>query len=315
MKRDNINYLMVGGTVLAGFILLLYVLFRLTGGVGERDPYQVYYSSVVGLKTGTPVTYEGYRVGAVAAITPERREGRLQYRVDLRVRDGWQIPADSIAGIYSEGLLAETVINIEEGASAEFLQPGAELRGRQGVDLFSALAAVADDVGGLTRDSVRPLLDNLNNRITSLGDQVGERLPVILDGMQGLVASLQDSASRLNRILDGDREQQLVRVIDNTDQMSVNMLQLSEGLLELQQEAHELLQVSQGMVEGNREDLDQSVQSLRRTLEDVASYTETILHNLEGTSRNMNEFSRQIRQNPGLLLGGKPPREQGVVHD
>jgi phospholipid/cholesterol/gamma-HCH transport system substrate-binding protein len=315
MKRDSINYLVVGSTVLAGFALLIYVLFRLTGGVGERDAYQVYYGSVGGLRHGTPVTYEGYRVGAVADIMPERREGRLRYRVELRIRDGWQIPADSVASIYSEGLLAETVINIEEGASSEFLRPGAELHGRQGVDLFAALAAIADDVGGLTRDSVRPLLDNLNNRINTLGDRVGDQLPVILDGMEGLVISLQDSAVRINRILDGDREQQLVRVIDNADRMSSNMLQLSEGLLGLQQDARALLQASQGMVEDNREDLDYSIQSLRRTLEDVAGHTETILQDMEGTSRNMNEFSRQIRQNPGLLLGGKPPREQGVVHE
>lgn len=312
MKRDNINYLAVGGTVLAGFALLLYVLFRLTGGVGERDAYQAYYSRVGGIKAGTPVTYEGYRVGAVAAISPERREGRLQYRVELRVRDGWPIPADSVATIHSEGLLAETVINIVQGTSEEFLRPGAELQGRQGVDLFAALAAVADDVGGLTRDSVRPMLDNLNSQITSVGDQVSGRLPVILDGMQGLVSSLQESAGRLNRILDGDRERQLVRVIDNTDQMTTNMLQLSEGLLELQQEARVLLEISQGMVEDNREDLDQSIRTLRRTLEEVADHTGVILHDMEGTSRNMNEFSRQIRQNPGLLLGGKPPREGGV---
>ena len=31
--------------------------------------------------------------------------------------------------------------------------------------------------------------------------------------------------------------------------------------------------------------------------------------NLEGAARNMYEFSRQIRQNPGLLLGGTPPED------
>jgi phospholipid/cholesterol/gamma-HCH transport system substrate-binding protein len=315
MKRDNINYLVVGSTVLAGMVLLLYVLFRLTGGVGERDPYHAYYGSVAGLRAGTPVNYEGYRVGAVSAIHPERRAAGMQYRVEMRVRDGWQIPADSIARIHAEGLLAETVINIEEGASREFLRPGDELQGQAGVDLFSALASVADEVGGLTRDGVRPLLANLDSRINSLGDRVGEQLPLILDGMQGLVSSLQDSAVRINRILDSDREQQLVRVLDNADRMSVNMLQLSEGLLELQQEAGVLLATGRDLVEDNREDLDRSIRSLRHTLEEVAAQTEIILHDMEGTSRNMHEFSRQIRQNPGLLLGGRPAREQGVSHE
>ena len=315
MRRDNINYLVVGCTVLAGFALLIYALFRLTGGVGERDAYHVYYERVAGIRTGTPVTYEGFRVGAVAAIHPERQVAGMRYRVDLRVRDGWQIPADSVARVQAEGLLAETVINIEEGVSGEFLRPGDALRGQAGVDLFAALASVADEVSGLTRDSVRPLLANLDQRINSLGDRVGEQLPLILDGMEDLVASLQESAGRINRILDSDRERQLVRVIDNADQMSVNMLQLSEGLLDLQQEARALLQSSHGMVADNRADLDHAILSLRRTLEEVSEFTGIILHNMEGTSRNMNEFSRQIRQNPGLLLGGKPPREQGVSHE
>jgi phospholipid/cholesterol/gamma-HCH transport system substrate-binding protein len=312
MKRDNINYLMVGSTVLTAFVLLLYMLFKLTGGVGEHDAYHVYYSRVGGLNQGTPVTYEGYRVGLVTAITPERAADGTRYRVDLRLRDGWRIPADSVAGIYSEGLLAETVINIEEGESVRQLSPGDELRGRQGVDMFAALAAIADDVGGLTRDSVRPLLDNLNNRINLLGGEVGERLPQILDGMQQLVGSLQQSAERLNRVLDSDAEQQVARVIDNTDLMAANLVTLSEGLLEVQQEARTLLRESNGMVVDNREDMDMAVDALRRSLEEVAAYADGILQNLEGASRNMNEFSRQIRQNPALLLGGKAPREQGV---
>ncbi len=312
MKRDNINYLMVGSTVLAAFVLFLYILFKLTGGVGENDAYHVYYSSVSGLNEGTPVTYEGYKVGSVSAIVPERGEGGTRYRVDVRIRDGWQIPADSIASIYSEGLLAETVINIEEGEGIRYLSPGDELQGRQGVDMFAALAAIADDVGGLTRDSVRPLLDNLNSRISMLGGQVGERLPTILDGMQQLVGSLQQSAERLNRVLDSDTEQRVARVIDNTDEMSSNLLTLSEGLLEVQQEARTLLSESNGMVLDNREDMDKAIDALRRSLEEVASYADGILQNMEGASRNMNEFSRQIRQNPGLLLGGKAPQEQGV---
>jgi phospholipid/cholesterol/gamma-HCH transport system substrate-binding protein len=37
--------------------------------------------------------------------------------------------------------------------------------------------------------------------------------------------------------------------------------------------------------------------------------------NLDGASRNMNEFSRLIRQNPGLLLGGSPREETARARD
>jgi len=32
--------------------------------------------------------------------------------------------------------------------------------------------------------------------------------------------------------------------------------------------------------------------------------------NVEGTARNMYEFSREIRKNPGLLLSGGSPQEK-----
>ncbi len=38
---------------------------------------------------------------------------------------------------------------------------------------------------------------------------------------------------------------------------------------------------------------------------DMGAVIDTLNENLEGTTRNMNEFSRQIRANPGVLLGGK----------
>ena len=43
----------------------------------------------------------------------------------------------------------------------------------------------------------------------------------------------------------------------------------------------------------------------------MAQNIDTINQNLDGASRNLNEFSRRIRNNPGLLLGGSPREEVG----
>jgi len=42
----------------------------------------------------------------------------------------------------------------------------------------------------------------------------------------------------------------------------------------------------------------------------VSRNIDSITYNLEGTSRNMSEFSREIRENPGLLLGGNKPVQE-----
>jgi len=52
--------------------------------------------------------------------------------------------------------------------------------------------------------------------------------------------------------------------------------------------------------------------AFRKSLETVSNRINTIVYNIEQTSRNFSEFSRKIRQNPGSLIGGKSPKEQGV---
>ena len=315
MKRDNINYLAVGSLVIIGFLLLLYMLYRLTGGVDENDAYTVYYPNVGGLGEGTPVTYEGYKIGSVSGIWPERDQQRTRYRIEIRVRDGWRIPKDSVARIYSEGLLAETVINIDEGSSSEFLQPGDRLDGVLGADVFAAVNNVANSVNRMLQSDVQPLIENLNSRISHLGEQVDTRLPQILDGLQALVDTMQQAAGSLPRMLNASTEAKVGRIVSNSEEISGNLLKLSQGLLETRKAADTLLNQSGSTVTENRDDIRRAVTALRLSLEELSSNMETILRNLEGASHNMNEFSRQIRQNPAALLNTKPPREQGVGNE
>ena len=65
------------------------------------------YRNVTGLTYGAPVFYEGFRIGQVESIEPERREGKTHYKVELSVRRDWPIPVDSVAALASSGLLAE----------------------------------------------------------------------------------------------------------------------------------------------------------------------------------------------------------------
>jgi phospholipid/cholesterol/gamma-HCH transport system substrate-binding protein len=315
MRRDNINYLAVGIFVLAALVALLVVLYKLTGRVGDSDPYHVLYGNITGLADGSRVTYEGYQVGFVAGVTPEQGETGTRYRVELRLKRGWRIPADSVARIYSAGLLAETVINIEEGESRERLAPGGEIAGVQGGDLFAALGDIAADLGGLTREGIRPLLDNLNRTVTGLGGELETRVPRILDDMESMAQKLDQSADGLTRMLDAGNTTRVGNIIADVETTARNFRELSASLQGTQAQLDTLMGDVQGVVGDNREDLRQTVQSLRRTLDSVAREVDGILYGLEGASRNMHEFSRELRGNPGLLIKGGPTPELGVNGD
>ena len=113
MKRDTINYVAVGGFVLAMLVALAALLFAITGRSGLMDTYYVQYKNVSGLKYGTPVYYQGYSIGQVDEIAPVHNGGGTRYRVTVSVQNGWPIPKDSIAAIMATGLLADVSI-VEE---------------------------------------------------------------------------------------------------------------------------------------------------------------------------------------------------------
>ncbi len=315
MKRDTINYFSVGLFVLAALAVLFWTLLQVSAGGGERDVYYTEYRNVAGLSEGTLVTYEGYVFGKVAAIEPGRDAQGVRYRVALEVASGWKIPSDSVARIYSEGLLADTVVNISEGKAGEFLEPGGMIRGEQGVDLFAVIGEVAGDVGDLSENAIRPLIESLNRTVQEVGGALEKRVPVILDDVEHLVGRLDDSASHLSDILDDDGTHKAKRILGNVDRAAQDLSELTAGLAEVKRDAQALMAKLDTLVSDSGPDVRQAVADLRHILDQVSRYSAGILQNMDDTSRNMNEFSRQIRDNPGRLLGGAAPKDKGVTRD
>ncbi|MDT8388543.1 MAG: MlaD family protein [Thiogranum sp.] len=313
MKREAVNYFYVGLFVLGGAALLLYILFRIGNGSAETEPYYTLYRNVSGLSSGTTVTYEGYPMGYIGGIEPQRSEQGIRYRIELRLDSGWKIPADSVAHIHAEGLLSNTVINISDGISVDFLQPGDLLKGEQAVSLFAALGDMAAGFGDLNENGIRPLLTSLNKTARELDGELGTRLPVILDNVQELIAKVDVSATYLGSILNAETAQASQRIIGNVDHASADFRSLTTSLIEVKTATSDLVARLDGMVSDVEPDLQETISELRRVIERASRYSDGILHNLDSTSRNMNEFSRQIRENPGRLIGGAVPRDPVVA--
>jgi len=313
MRRANVNYLAVGLFVIVTMTLLLIALYKVTGRVGNTEAYHVVYRNIVGLADGTLVTYEGYQIGYIDSVEPQQTESGTHYRVQLRVKKDWRIPSDSVARITASGLLAETVINIEEGDSSTYLEPGAGIPGAEGGDMFAVLGGVAEDIGTLTETTLRPLLENLNQHVGTLGQAMSAKVPPILDKVDRLAAELENSMRQINRIVDSETEQRVDTILTNSEQLSVNLLQLSGQLQQTGRQLDSLLGDAHSMVTDNDDPLRESVRTLQRTVTTIARAVDGILQDLETTGRNMNEFSRQLRTNPGVLLTGKPPADRDAT--
>lgn len=332
MKRDNINYLIVGTFVLGLFAVLLIVIYQLTGRSGPSDSYIVAYDNVGGIKFGTPVLYEGYQVGQVEAVKPLRSDNGMRYQLTLSVIRDWHIPSDSIAKVIASGLLSAMTIEIEEGNSDVMLEPGSEIEGREAVSLFTAVNDVAADFKQLSDGSLRPLLDNLAVNINRLTDELVQLTrddirPVfnnleqklneteIVDQTNQLIRKLNRSAASLEQIFSQPNQQHVAMTLGNLETASANLNTLLTNIEQTRVNMDEVLASVDGLVDDNKQDLQTSVSQLRAALETIAANIDAITYHLEGSSRNMHEFSRHLRANPGALLRNSAPADAATVKE
>ena len=239
MKRDNVNYLVVGTFVLIMLGTFFTFMYFVTGRTGPAEHYFVRYKNVSGLKFGTGVFYEGYHVGQIEKIVPAPASTGMEYVLTLSIARDWKIPDDSVAHIMSSGLISAVQIEITEGTSSKSITPGGELVGREQQNLFAALSDVAGEFGALSQDGIMPVLKNLNERINEISEEIlsfrrdqlnplvatfDQRLNKDLIGdAQSLIAKLDNSAQQLEKILGSGNQQQIEKFLVHLDDVAINL--------------------------------------------------------------------------------------------
>jgi len=302
MKQDHINYFAVGLFVLISLLVLMVVIYRITGRSTNVDEYFVELHNVSGVRTGSPVTYAGFGIGQLGDIVPVRGQGQTRYRLQLLIKSGWSIPVDSTATIVTPGLLAEKQIDISEGKSQTFLKPGGTIAGVEAADMFKMVSDMSAQFQQLSDQGLKPLLDTLNHEITAT-------VPVLTKQTAKLLKQLNASADRLLTLLQTTDEKRLSTILGNTETMTNNLLKVSDRLSQASDQVEKLLKTTNSLVTDNNKDLRQAVLDLRNSMDVVATNINSIVEHIDSTARNMSEFSRQLRNNPGVLLNSKPPKD------
>jgi phospholipid/cholesterol/gamma-HCH transport system substrate-binding protein len=114
-----------------------------------------------------------------------------------------------------------------------------------------------------------------------------------------LLGRLNTAADGVNQVLDAPNQQAIRDTL-------ANVRTLSADLAATQQRADALLDSLKDTVDENRPELRQAVQDLEATLGAIAGRIDSITHHLENSSRNMDEFTREIRRHPNRLIVSPP---------
>ena len=328
MKNNKANYVIVGAFVILVIAGIVASVALLSGRTGATDDYYAVYDNVSGIEFGTRVLYEGYPIGQVEAVIPIQEDKRLRFRVDLSITENWKVPTDTTAEVASSGLLAAVTINLKAGQAEEILKPGAKITSAPSANVMAAVSNLARDISALAETDIKPLLANMNRTVGGFGDlldakgaaliedvrlligDLTEQTPEIVDNIARFSKKLNVSADRFAEVLNPDNVEALDTIIDNMKLTSGNLAKLTVEFSKTRESLEALMGNVGSVISDNRLDVDRSIVDLRHTVETVSRHINAINQNLEGASRNMFEFSRQIRKNPGLLLGGTAPAEK-----
>lgn len=333
---DRVNYGLVGLFVAAMLGLSLYVLDLITGTDGPTDPYSVVYQNVTGLTRGAQVTFEGFPVGKVVGIEPVFEPGNVHYRVSLAVRRAWPIPADSVARLASSGFISALSVDISEGDDPERLQPGATIAGREQANLLAVVDEVAADFRALTQEGIKPALAVVTTQVERLVSELAglsqhelapllsagrervQDLNTIFDQAGAVLASVERVSQGLEAMFSADNQAQVGRSLTQVAEASTQLNRLVSDLTQTRQGMDKVLREAEHLLADNGPALNASLKGMESATNDLgkvarvfADRIDSIVHNLDGTARHLNEFARTLREQPSVIFSGGARSEEG----
>src|SRR5512136_320470 len=124
MKKYSMETI-VGIFVAVGLLCVGYMAVKLGNfSFFGEDRHVLYarFSSVSGLKVGSPVEIFGIQVGSVQKIGMD--PGKEMALVQIGIKKGIKVYEDASASIKTAGLIGDTFIKVDPGGSGELLKSG-----------------------------------------------------------------------------------------------------------------------------------------------------------------------------------------------
>jgi phospholipid/cholesterol/gamma-HCH transport system substrate-binding protein len=218
------SQLKVGVLALTAFVIVFVLVFLLTSSKGLFQQNEVLYTfmeDASGMANGTPVRLNGILVGYLDQLRlTNSRDPKRAVQFDLMVKKKFlaDIPVDSVATIAAANLLGDKFINIERGQDTRTVQPGAELRSKEGQDIPELMAQSANVL-----QSFQTIVKRVDNMLADVeagkgniglllkDDELYRRLNGIASEGQKLLADVRTGNGSLSKLIYSDEFYQELR--------------------------------------------------------------------------------------------------------
>ena len=135
----------VGIFLVFGLLLIGYMTVKLghVSLLGDNT-YSLFarFTTVSGLRAGSPVNMLGIEVGRVGRLTMDQKDQKVV--VEMRIQKDIKVYDDAIASIKTEGLIGDMFLSIDPGGAGKLLGPGGTITETQpAVDIVDLISKYA----------------------------------------------------------------------------------------------------------------------------------------------------------------------------
>ncbi len=279
-------FLLITGAALAASLIYL-VGRKLTA---KTDAYFARLEeSVTGLEPGTPVKQNGVDIGQVAAISTDSGDIRKSI-VHFKVARGTPMKTDMVATLGSYGITGLKYLEITGGSyGSPDVSPGGEVRA--GLSMLGRIT--------LRADSIAIKVDRLLGNAISITEAQNRKS---LDRLMQSSAALSIAMDSLVRDVQSVRPGKRVDRILGSVEAAVDAMREQARKADVEGTLKEYRVAAQ--------DMQKVATTMDATAKRAQEELAVALANLKEAMKNMNTFSRQIKDNPAVLLRGEDKQER-----
>jgi phospholipid/cholesterol/gamma-HCH transport system substrate-binding protein len=301
MRPDPKAAFAVGLTVLL-LLIALGVAFAVRPQLfSDRKLYTAHFRSAGSLDEGAPVYAHGIIAGRVDRV---EWLGEGDYEVELRMDKLWQKPANGGVRLEETNPLRGAYVSVvyNEAACEDMLRVGAgeavlaSCKGPPGIiDASNALVQQLRQIAG----QIHEVLGRLGDLAQAAGKPDGASVPLLAKVEQTAtnIAQLTEAVDRLVENMNAPRSD-FHKLLHDTDE---TVTQTQSTLAHL---THTIDGADQ-VVRANAASLQASVADLRYITGASSTSIVRLIAQLEAMTDNLAELTRELRDNPGVLVHGR----------
>jgi len=176
--------------------------------------------------------------------------------------------------------------------------PGDTIKGSANTNIMMVMKSVGEQINTLSSDLIIPLVKQIKDDMGLFGKSINTDIPRLSKNINELVQKLQKNSESIDSLFAKDNQQNISATLANAGIMMQNLKESSLAISKI--------------VNDNESAASDSVSKINRSISIFNNKLEQIMNQLETSSQNINAFSNQIKNNPGVILRNNPQTDPAL---